>query len=545
MRLFKDLFLKRHLFSICIYLIIVILGNLSYLTIMFFFSESSQFGSESLEAMKGYLSIKHLLALTIFYGMSFLASFFLQVHLANQFSINLNVDMDQNLNVSSFKDHPEISQALVIKDISAEFARFGNNIILPSSEIVKNIVSFSMMVAAIAFTQPALLLPSLILIILYSGFWAATRRYFVKIAKRTSFLLYERQKYAEFKYQDFNELNAHSNSSPIQSKFEGVLREIAKLNVISKTVAIAPRAVIETFVLCGLVLSATWFDKGTIILLGLAGLKLVISAQSISVGISNLQLNWPAFLEYSKRRQLYKASQTDQLTLKSKNFPRLIPSGFYSPAIVDVKFIVPSNIDLQGINICLLRGPSGIGKSTFLNCFCGFHKFEYSSSLAVEKGNNDVCFLGQNTQIAMGTIRQNFDYTTNYNWDYNIALKLYEAFFGFEALTKIKKDEEFEEFLNKNIGVNSGISGGEAKRMRIMASLLTNAKLFIWDEPFDGIHPEKVHLIINYLKERTEKTFLIIDHNSILTKDVNAIIQFSKSEQNGNVVICEFLKGGI
>ena len=545
MKFFKDIFVVKNLYSLFFLAISVILSNFSYVLVMSYFSDNQQLLSVISGKIEAYNSTTFLGLIILSYGVSYVISFYFQVYLANKFSVDLNIDMDRLMGVSVYKGHMAISQALVIKDISSEFARFGNNIILPITEIFKNLISLVIIIIAILLTQPALLIACATLLVTYSGFWLATKNFFVLISKRISLLLLQRQRLAEFKYQNYNELNLRKKNSLIQMKFEDTLHEIAKLNVVTKSIAIMPRAVIETAMLATIVYFVSWFGEGSIILIGLAGVKLLVSAQGVSNGVSNLQLNWPAFVEYTNRRSVYDKFDSWEASSNKRTFPRLIPAGRYKVITPELEFLVVSDIKLDDINICMLRGPSGIGKSTFLNTLCGFHQVENANSMNMKQGNQNVSFLGQNTQILTGTIKENITLCNNGVWNNGIALNLYSQLFGFEAARLADQKDEFEKFINKEVGMNSGISGGEAKRIRLMSSLLSDAKLFIWDEPFDGINPERVNQIVEYLKKLDNKLFLIIDHNTVSPLEVSSIINFHNNDNPSGPIHCELVSANV
>lgn len=530
MNFFLEIFIKKNFLRVVFFIVFSILGNLAYVSLMAKFAGEHSLIIEMFGGLNTFQVPLMMYIIIFLYAICFTLSFYLQVYLANQFSIDLNLDMDNLLGVSIFKENQNLSQALVIKDISSEFARFGNNVILPITEIVKSFVGFTIIIVAVILSEPILIFPCILLFLFYSGFWLFTKNYFMKIASKISSLLLERQRYAEFKYQNFNELNSKTNKSQIQIEFEKVLHTIAELNVISKTISILPRIIIETFLLISLILFVYHIGEKSIILFGLAGLKLAISAQAISNGISNLQLNWPAFLEYQERRALYKKFSESEHQPRSYQFPTLIPEGNYFVKSLKLEFSVNENINLRPHKICLLRGPSGIGKSTFLNLLCGFHEADIFTKETFIKGNNDVFILGQNTQILTGTVKENLYLNCPTNKvDEKLLYDLYEVFFGFKTTNK---KEELSLFLEQHIGVNFGVSGGEARRVRLMASLLSPAALHLWDEPFDGIHPTRVFKIVEYLAELKNRKFMIIDHNLLSTESVSCVISFQRDDKD-------------
>lgn len=530
MNLLKEIFILRNISLIAVFVSTAIFGNLSYAFVMTGVSDGQSVLNGAVGRFSAAVSPSLLLFAIVIYGLSFLTSFYLQVYLANKFSVDLNIDMDQYIGIPVLKEDSSISQALVIKDISNEFARFGNNIILPLTEIIKNLVSLLIILMALFFVEPTLLFPIILFFLFYSGFWALTKNFFVKIAKNISELLLERQRLAEFKYQNYNELTSKSESSKVQLKYEAALFAIAKLNVISKTIAIMPRVFIETILLAVIIYYIFLIGENSIILLGLAGIRLLVATQAISNGVSNLQLNWPALKEYELRRNTYVDFHEATVFARDYPFPKIVPAGKYSVNSLKVDFVVTEDIDIRKANIVLLRGASGIGKSTFLNCICGFHTASFETESFISPGHSDVSFLGQNTQIMTGTVMENISLNSNNEWDETEAMELYSVMFGFGSSSVKEQKEEFHVFLNRDVGLNSGISGGEAKRVRLMSSLLSGADFFIWDEPFDGINPLRVEQIVTYLQTVKNKTFMVIDHGMLFGDMATHTLNFEQNE---------------
>ena len=139
--------------------------------------------------------------------------------------------------------------------------------------------------------------------------------------------------------------------------------------------------------------------------------------------------------------------------------------------------------------------------------------------------------LSQNTQILTGNVEENLKLNLqSQRFDEARIMQLYEVFFGFK--TKNKK-EELDLFLKQKVGLNFGVSGGEARRVRLMSSLLSPATLHLWDEPFDGIHPTRVSKIVEYLASLENRKFIITDHNLLSTDLVSCVIYFARSDSDG------------
>jgi excinuclease ABC A subunit len=86
----------------------------------------------------------------------------------------------------------------------------------------------------------------------------------------------------------------------------------------------------------------------------------------------------------------------------------------------------------------------------------------------------------------------------------------------------------------------STLSGGELQRLKMASYLGENGKIFIIDEPTDGLHPKDIHRLINLFNQMVMRgnTLYIIEHNLDIIKSADYIIEMGPGpgEKGGKVI---------
>ncbi|MDA9705188.1 ATP-binding cassette domain-containing protein [SAR86 cluster bacterium] len=530
MKLFLEEFIKKLWPQTLLFSLLSIVQTLIYiLSIILIFGESNletQVGL--LNSLVGYLdNVTYLVIFLFLYVFSSIISFYLQVDISNKFSINLNKDLDKIYDYSAIQSSANITSSTVMKDVTYEFARFGTNLVMPLLEGIKHLISIFLIFFFLFLTFPDLILNVSLIFIPYLLFWYGTKKYFENISIKISSLLNDRQRFADFKYTDINRSFRDSSLSYVDKSFSKVIKSIADLNVISKTIASTPKIILETLILVvALIILSSPDGSGNltqqIYFLGLSAIRILPGMQGISNSISSFQLNWPALEKYELRRNSVRDfSKQDSINRKS-SFPEVIENITIKSSLKNIKFNIPNKISFDKSGIILFKGKSGLGKTTFLRILLGLEPSTYESKDLI-LGNLNTFYLDQHTTLLSGSVRENFQ-DFNSPEQKKLLKEAYEIFFN-ESNFK-----SFEDFLDSPIGLNTGLSGGELNRIKIMKSLFYEARFFIWDEPFDGMQSGLAKQIVNYLKSFKDKTFLIIDHNILEMDSANSIVFFTRDK---------------
>jgi excinuclease UvrABC ATPase subunit len=86
----------------------------------------------------------------------------------------------------------------------------------------------------------------------------------------------------------------------------------------------------------------------------------------------------------------------------------------------------------------------------------------------------------------------------------------------------------------------STLSGGELQRLKMASYLGIEGKIFIVDEPTDGLHLKDVHRIITLFETMVDKgnTVYVIEHNTDVIKAADYVIELGPGagEEGGEVI---------
>lgn len=183
------------------------------------------------------------------------------------------------------------------------------------------------------------------------------------------------------------------------------------------------------------------------------------------------------------------------------------------------KIYSSSEIEFLSQGLYLIKGESGIGKSTFLNLLKGISPFLIPGKLDGEifyqnqkmteesfsKWNNDIVYLFQNpfSQVIQSNTDLEFAFTSE---NLNIDTKKFET-----RKSELEKLFKLEKVWNRE---TKTLSNGECQKL-VLASLLANSpKVILLDEPTAFLDPEarrEFYQILNELKKN--HLIVIVDHH--------------------------------
>ena len=148
----------------------------------------------------------------------------------------------------------------------------------------------------------------------------------------------------------------------------------------------------------------------------------------------------------------------------------------------------------------LLKGPSGIGKTTLLRIMAGL---ETADSGSIEITMGEAAGGGRNLRVGM-VFQEN---------------RLLEQFSAVENVTAVnpmiseaRAREALEKILDKEALDKPvrELSGGMQRRVAIVRALLPASDLLIMDEPLTGLDPETRDRVIKYIMDNKGRRPLII-----------------------------------
>ncbi|MFM2482688.1 thiol reductant ABC exporter subunit CydD [Celerinatantimonas sp. YJH-8] len=180
---------------------------------------------------------------------------------------------------------------------------------------------------------------------------------------------------------------------------------------------------------------------------------------------------------------------------------------------------------LQGINLTIqpgervwLSGESGAGKSSLLNLLLGFTQ-DYQGELFIgsvslrhvnlDHWRKQLAWLPQTPEWVSGTLAQNLILGLGSVTDIQVAHALVQAEAkAFVQALPLGLDTPISE-------LGSGLSGGQLQRLSIARAILTDAPVWLLDEPCAHLDPETTAAIYATLEKVTRgKTTLLISHDT-------------------------------
>lgn len=195
--------------------------------------------------------------------------------------------------------------------------------------------------------------------------------------------------------------------------------------------------------------------------------------------------------------------------------------------------LILSNINLQlkrGDRIALV-GSSGVGKSTLLNCI--------ATLIPIDDGNysinkkHDAIDVRDKLRSSISLITQNYYFEEDYVKDcFNFEKISHTELHGeLVSLDLISEELDYESFLNRKI---NSLSGGERQRLSIVKEMCTDKTFFLLDEITSAISEGHEHMVIKYIKHKSKDRIVIaVTHSELLARSLDKVIdvEFFKDEQ--------------
>jgi len=185
--------------------------------------------------------------------------------------------------------------------------------------------------------------------------------------------------------------------------------------------------------------------------------------------------------------------------------------------------------------ICGLLGPNGVGKSTIFNIIVGLIKPNYGEILINQKNVTDLPIFKRAIDFGLSIVPQTGGIFSNLTCLENLkAISEIVINKKSERSFKIEKMiSKFELDAVKNTKAKH-LSGGQRKKVSIAMSLMSDPKIILMDEPFQGLDimstRDLQETIVNLQTENNNRSCIISDHaaRDLLAISDRAIILANK-----------------
>ena len=183
------------------------------------------------------------------------------------------------------------------------------------------------------------------------------------------------------------------------------------------------------------------------------------------------------------------------------------------------------NLTIQDNEVFGLVGPSGVGKSTLLNCLIGLEKYQSGSicidGVRLEELNElEIRKFRKN----MGMIFQNFSLIGRKDIFHNISLPM--ECWNYSKTDIKNRVEELAELIgiqDKLKNRPSELSGGQKQRVAIARALTMNPRYLLCDECTSSLDPKSTSSILELLKSLQEQfqiTIIVVTHEMAVVQNL-------------------------
>lgn len=219
-------------------------------------------------------------------------------------------------------------------------------------------------------------------------------------------------------------------------------------------------------------------------------------------------------------------------TLKLENVNK-----YYKNTNHDKQMILSNiNFEINKQQTVALIGPSGSGKSSFLNT-CGLLDNNFTGNITI----NNIK-IHQNQDIQLTEIRKNY---IGFIFQFHHLLQdltVLENIIIKSLLLNINKKDAIENALDllQKVGLSkkqnvypSYLSGGEKQRVAIVRALINKPLILIADEPTGNLDKKNAHLIFDLILQLTQDSnisTIIATHDLDLSKEIKIHYKIDNKE---------------
>ena len=201
------------------------------------------------------------------------------------------------------------------------------------------------------------------------------------------------------------------------------------------------------------------------------------------------------------------------------------------------KIIDNLTISIPENSLVAITGKSGSGKSTILNMI-GLLESIDSGSIKINGNSSPNINSSKATMLRRNTINYLFQSYALIS-DITVLDNLMVAM-EFLDLSKKEKNDKIDKvlkdldiFILKNKKVNT-LSGGEQQRVALARCILKPGNLILADEPTGSLDPKMAEIVfelIKYLRDKYNKTVIIVTHDISLANKADFIVDLSEMKK--------------
>ena len=192
-----------------------------------------------------------------------------------------------------------------------------------------------------------------------------------------------------------------------------------------------------------------------------------------------------------------------------------------------IKAVDGLSLSFEKGKITALIGPNGSGKSTLINLLTGYTQFDKG---LVVLGKTELSKI-QPYDIAGLEITRTFQDVKLFEQmsvldnvlvvltERNVWSSLFEKHKQFH-LDKAKEVLDKVDLWKKKDELAINLSYGQRKLLEIARLLAMKSEVYFFDEPFAGLFPEMIKIVIDIIKGLKEHTVILVEHNMEIIREL-------------------------
>ncbi len=188
------------------------------------------------------------------------------------------------------------------------------------------------------------------------------------------------------------------------------------------------------------------------------------------------------------------------------------------------------SLDIKAEGITGIVGPNGSGKTTLINILSGCESLDGGTIIIDDSLRSKKMRAYENSIFGITRTFQEIRLFEQMTVLDNVLVVLTEknvlgAIFEKHGEYHLMKAEELLKVVNlweKRNELAINLSYGQRKLLEITRALSTDAKIYLFDEPFAGLFPEMIKTVMKIIKKLKEegKTVILVEHNMLLMREL-------------------------
>ena len=441
---------------------------------------------------------------------------------------------------SNFEDYTSKNSSQQIHAINYITSLFTYQVLVTSLNTISSVIIGTMILSLLAYTNLKIFLFSVLIFLAITFLYDfLIKKKLIKIGKDYNINASNAIKSISEALNGFKEIRLYNKIDIFVIKFEKILSKTANLQIKNNLFSTMPKYILETcLMVVGIIIVVNTLkdQNGSLaesmqifVVFAVAAVRLLPMTNQIIGNLSNIRYSKSSIstlyddleLGYSKNS----GSNTQSLNFHKIEFQDL----FFKYRDSKNYTLRGANFEIKKKQILGIKGASGSGKSTFINCLTGLLTPQKGILKINEKIENfkqlenlSIAYIPQKLFFLDDTIKKNI--TLNFENE-KIDENLLEKALNMSQLRSVVND--FPDKLDTVIGENGAkISGGQGQRIVIARAIYHKKDFLIMDEATNELDIKTEEEIINQFEDlNKELTIIIISHRPETLKICDKIIE--------------------